>query len=397
MAIVGVAVIYCLCILDKRTKKNSIQLPSIHVGTGMISANPPATSGNISLPADIKDRLKKLQFTFAEVLQITSDLRIKLGEGGFGPVYHGKMEDGSPVAVKRLSLTSLQGTEEFLNEVEILSRAHHKNVLSLVGYCCELKERCLIYKFMPKGTLEDCLHGLPSEQEPLDWLARLKIAVDAAKGFSYLHNDCYPAIIHRDVKSSNILLDNKLVAKVADFGLSKLLTKSALTHITTQVKGTFGYFDPEYAQTERLTEKSDVYGFGIILLELISGNKAVIQREGEYIHIAQWAKPHIMNRRLPNIVDKNLGNTFDMESVQAVGNIALKCVSYKSINRPFFKEVLQLLEAALKLELPLEAHSEVSSVETASEHSAINGDTVIPIIGDPKPEEESPVSFANWT
>ncbi|MCO5566646.1 hypothetical protein L7F22_020323 [Adiantum nelumboides] len=130
--------------------------------------------------------------------------------------------------------------------------------------------------------------GLPSEQEPLNWLTRLRIAVGAAKGFCYLHNDCSPAIIHRDVKCSNILLDKNLVAKVSDFGLSKPVPQSVLTHITTGVKGTFGYLDPEYAQTQKLTEKSDVYGFGVLLLELVTGNKAVMQQDGEYLHIAQW-------------------------------------------------------------------------------------------------------------
>lgn len=365
--------IYCLCILSKRINYGSIQLPSLYVG-------PPADEGKHPLPVvvekdPVKYHLKKLQFTFADVCQITSNFRIKLGAGGFGSVFHGKLNDGKPVAVKRLSITSLQGTEEFLNEVEILSEAHHRNVLSLVGYCCELNERCLIYEFMPKGTLDDHLHGLPSEQDPLDWLARLRIAVGAAKGFSYLHNDCDPKIIHRDVKSSNILLDGNLVAKVADFGLSKLLTKLALTHVTTGVKGTFGYLDPEYAQTERLTEKSDVYSFGVILLELLSGNNAVMQCEGEYLHIVQWAKPHIMRRTLVNILDKNLGDTFDMETVQAVGDIALKCTAYKSTERPFFKEVLQVLEAALKMKLPLEAHSEVISQKTASEYGSINHTT----------------------
>ncbi|KAI5076314.1 hypothetical protein GOP47_0008379 [Adiantum capillus-veneris] len=130
--------------------------------------------------------------------------------------------------------------------------------------------------------------GLPSEQEPLNWPTRLRIAVGAAKGFNYLHNDCSPAIIHRDLKCSNILLDKNLDAKVADFGLSKLLSHSSLTHITTGVKGTFGYLYPEYAQTERLTEKSDAYAFGVILLELLTGSKAIMQNSGEYVHIAQW-------------------------------------------------------------------------------------------------------------
>ncbi|MCO5585734.1 hypothetical protein L7F22_039670 [Adiantum nelumboides] len=356
----AIAVFYCLCILNKRSKDGGIAFPSIHIGSGMVPAQP-SNQAMLSLPIEVRDRLKKLQFTYAEVLEITNNLHIKLGEGGFGRVYFGKLKDGSPVAVKLLSSTSAQGTHEFLNEVEILSRAHHKNLVSLLGYCCEVNERCLIYEFMPKGTLDDRLHGLAREQEPLNWPTRLRIAVGAAKGFNYLHNDCSPSIIHRDVKGSNILLDSNLSAKVADFGLSKLLSESDMTHVSTGVKGTFGYLDPEYAQTERLTEKSDVYSFGVILLELLTGNKAIMQQDGEYTHVVQWARPHIITRTMPAILDKKLGDSIAKEAVQTVANMALHCVASKGIERPSFQEVLEVLEATLKSELGQPAKSPLAS------------------------------------
>ncbi|KAI5074297.1 hypothetical protein GOP47_0010258 [Adiantum capillus-veneris] len=343
---------------------------------------------HLSLPIDVRDRLQKLQYTYAEVLDITKNLNIKLGEGGFGPVYFGKLKDGSPVAVKKLSSSSAQGIQEFLNEVDVLSRAHHKNLVSLVGYCCEGNERCLIYEFMPKGNLDDRLHGLTSEQEPLNWTTRLRIAVGAAKGFSYLHNDCSPAIIHRDVKCSNILLDKNLDAKVADFGLSKLLSQSALTHITTGVKGTFGYLDPEYAQTERLTEKSDVYAFGVILLELLTGNKAIMQNSGEYVHIAQWARPPIITNVTLNILDSKLGKDIDKDSVQTVANLALHCAASKSIERPSFQDVLQVLEAVLKLEMKLELPQKAEALlATDVVDNWPIAETVIPIVGGQKVED----------
>ncbi|KAI5074294.1 hypothetical protein GOP47_0010255 [Adiantum capillus-veneris] len=228
--------------------------------------------------------------------------------------------------------------------------------------------------------------GLPSEQEPLNWPTRLRISVGAAKGFSYLHNDCSPAIIHRDVKCSNILLDKNLDAKVADFGLSKLLSQSALTHITTGVKGTFGYLDPEYAQTERLTEKSDVYAFGVILLELLTGNKAIMQNSGEYVHIAQWARPQIITNVTLNILDSKLGKDIDKDSVQTVANLALHCVASKSIERPSFKEVLEVLEAVLKLEMKLELPQQAESLLATDVVVEIwpIAETVIPIVGGQK-------------
>eukprot|EP00250_Pteridium_aquilinum_P017826 c23790_g1_i1 orf=424-1161(-) len=244
---------------------------------------------------------------------------------------------------------------------------------------------------MPQGTLYDCLHGLPSEQEPLNWFTRLRIAVGAAKGFSYLHNDCSPAVIHRDVKCSNILLDDNLTAKVADFGLSKLLPQSALTHITTGVKGTFGYLDPEYAETERLTEKSDVYSFGIMLLELLTGHKSIEQHDGEYVHIAQWAKPYITTGTLANILDKKLGDIKDKETVEEVANIALKCVAYRSTERPLFQEVLQVLEAALKVESPQQA------LPPSAADVSIDVHTVVPIIAGSNNRDESIVDLAHET
>ncbi|KAK1302229.1 Proline-rich receptor-like protein kinase PERK8 [Acorus calamus] len=218
-----------------------------------------------------------------------------LGEGGFGPVYKGVLSDGREVAVKQLKAGSGQGEREFAAEVEIISRVHHRHLVSLVGYCIYEDHRLLVYDFVPNNTLHCHLHG--KEKPVLDWTTRVKIATCVAHGLAYLHEDCHPRIIHRDIKSSNILLDNSFEAQVADFGLAKL-TLDANTHVTTRVMGTFGYLAPEYASSGRLTYKSDVFSFGVVLLELITGHKSVDPSQPlEDESLVQWARP-LVNRAL---------------------------------------------------------------------------------------------------
>ncbi|XP_052879184.1 proline-rich receptor-like protein kinase PERK9 isoform X2 [Gossypium arboreum] len=216
----------------------------------------------------------KTWFTYEELTIATngfSDQNL-LGEGGFGAVYKGCLPDGREVAVKQLKIGGGQGEREFKAEVAIISRIHHRHLVSLVGYCISENRRLLIYDYVPNNTLYFHLHG---EGMPvLDWATRLKIAAGAARGIAYLHEDCHPRIIHRDIKSSNILLDNNFEAQVSDFGLAKLAL-DANTHVTTRVMGTFGYMAPEYASSGKLTEKSDVFSFGVVLLELITGRKPV--------------------------------------------------------------------------------------------------------------------------
>ncbi|MBA0790998.1 hypothetical protein Gohar_015606 [Gossypium harknessii] len=212
-------------------------------------------------------------FSYKEIKAATNNFKEVIGRGSFGSVYLGKLSDGKPVAVKvRFDKTQL-GADSFINEVHLLSQIHHQNLVSLEGFCHELKHQILVYEYLPGGSLADHLYGPNSQKVSLSWIRRLKIAVDAAKGLDYLHNGSDPRIIHRDVKCSNILLDCEMNAKVCDFGLSKQVTLADATHVTTVVKGTAGYLDPEYYSTQQLTEKSDVYSFGVVLLELICGRE----------------------------------------------------------------------------------------------------------------------------
>ncbi|XP_073108720.1 uncharacterized protein [Elaeis guineensis] len=218
--------------------------------------------------------LGRLWFSFEQLSAFTNGFSNQnlLGEGGFGCVYKGCLPDGREVAVKQLQVGGSQGEREFKAEVEIISRVHHRNLVSLIGYCISENHRLLVYDFVPNNTLHYHLHA--KGRPVMDWATRIKVAAGAAHGIAYLHEDCHPRIIHRDIKSSNILLDNNFEAQVSDFGLARL-AMDAQTHVTTRVMGTFGYLSPEYASTGKLTAKSDVYSFGVVLLELITGRKPV--------------------------------------------------------------------------------------------------------------------------
>ncbi|OAY72956.1 Proline-rich receptor-like protein kinase PERK8 [Ananas comosus] len=232
------------------------------------------TQGMKRSMTDISLSNSKAYFTYEELYQITGGFSAQnlLGEGGFGSVYKGCLPDGREVAVKQLKDGGGQGEREFQAEVEIISRVHHRHLVSLVGYCIAENQRLLVYDFVPNNTLHYHLHG---EGRPvMEWAVRVKVAAGAARGIAYLHEDCHPRIIHRDIKSSNILLDNNFEAQVADFGLARLAMDTA-THVTTRVMGTFGYLAPEYASSGKLTERSDVYSFGVVLLEFITGRKPV--------------------------------------------------------------------------------------------------------------------------
>ncbi|CAN6462033.1 unnamed protein product [Victoria cruziana] len=226
-------------------------------------------------------------FRYSEITSITDNFRTKIGEGGYGPVFHGCLQNGQNVAVKILSDKSRQGSKEFYTEVTLLSRIHHKNLVSFFGYCDEAENMILVYEYIPMGNLQNVLSG--RAEIMLSWNQRLQIALDAAQGLDYLHSGCKPGIIHRDIKSANILLNDKLEAKIADFGMSKSDIPDGATHISTVVVGTHGYLDPEYYQTNRLNEKSDVYSFGVVLLELITGMQPIMSEpSGERTHLINW-------------------------------------------------------------------------------------------------------------
>lgn len=286
-------------------------------------------------------------FTFRELASATKNFRPEclLGEGGFGRVYKGRLETGQVVAVKQLDRNGLQGNREFLVEVLMLSLLHHSNLVNLIGYCADGDQRLLVYEFMPLGSLEDHLHDLPPDKEPLDWNTRMKIAAGAAKGLEYLHDKANPPVIYRDFKSSNILLGEEYHPKLSDFGLAKLGPVGDKTHVSTRVMGTYGYCAPEYAMTGQLTLKSDVYSFGVVFLELITGRKAIdnTRTTGEQ-NLVAWARPLFKDRRkFPKMADPLLQGRYPMRGLYQALAVAAMCLQEQAATRPLIGDVVTAL------------------------------------------------------
>ncbi|KAH8514353.1 hypothetical protein H0E87_007259 [Populus deltoides] len=246
-----------------------------------IHAEQPSTSSGMGSDKQVKSHTSGISLGYSQTTFTSEELAMAtdnfsnanlLGQGGFGYVHKGILANGTVVAIKQLKSGSGQGEREFQAEIEIISRVHHRHLVSLVGYCITGSQRMLVYEFVPNYTLEFHLHG--NGNPTMSWSTRMRIAVGSAKGLTYLHEDCQPKIIHRDIKAANILIDQSFEAKVADFGLARYSLDTE-THVSTRVMGTFGYMAPEYASTGKLTEKSDVYSFGVVLLELISGRRPV--------------------------------------------------------------------------------------------------------------------------
>ncbi|XP_011094724.1 probable LRR receptor-like serine/threonine-protein kinase At1g67720 [Sesamum indicum] len=313
-------------------------------------------------------------FTLSEIEDATKNFERKIGSGGFGVVYYGRLKDGKEIAVKILTNDSFQGKREFSNEVSLLSRIHHRNLVQFLGYCQEDGKSILVYEFMHNGTLKEHLYGPLTHGRGINWLKRLEIAEDAAKGIEYLHTGCVPSIIHRDLKTSNILLDKNMRAKVSDFGLSKLAVDGA-SHVSSIVRGTVGYLDPEYYISQQLTDKSDVYSFGVILLELLSGQEA-ISNESFGINcrnIVQWAKMHIESGDIQGIIDPSL-HDYDIQSMWKIAEKALMCVQPHGSMRPSISEVIKEIQDAITIEKGAEGVREGSSDEISrhSVHSSLN-------------------------
>ncbi|KAL6569207.1 hypothetical protein OROHE_003488 [Orobanche hederae] len=286
--------------------------------------------------------------------EATNSFSKQIGKGSFGPVYYGKMKDAKEIAVKTMADSSSHGTKQFATEIALLSRIHHRNLVPLIGYCEEVNHCMLVYEYMHNGTLRDHIHGLHQDsdnQKHLDWLARLRIAEDAAKGLEYLHTGCNPSIIHRDVKTSNILLDINMRAKVSDFGLSRQAEEEDITHISSVARGTVGYLDPEYYANQQLTEKSDVYSFGVVLLELISGRKPVSTEEyGSDWSIVHWARSLIHKGDVISIVDPILLGTAKVESIWRIAEVAIQCVEQHSTSRPRMQDIILAIQDSIKIE-----------------------------------------------
>ncbi|XP_010250600.1 PREDICTED: serine/threonine-protein kinase PBS1 [Nelumbo nucifera] len=287
-------------------------------------------------------------FTFRELATATRNFRQEclLGEGGFGRVYKGRLEStGQVVAVKQLDRDGLQGNREFLVEVLMLSLLHHPNLVNLIGYCADGDQRLLVYEYMPLGSLEDHLHDLPPDKEPLDWNTRMKIAAGAAKGLEYLHDKANPPVIYRDFKSSNILLDEGFHPKLSDFGLAKLGPVGDKSHVSTRVMGTYGYCAPEYAMTGQLTVKSDVYSFGVVFLELITGRKAIdsTRAHGEQ-NLVTWARPMFNDRRkFSKLADPRLQGRYPMRGLYQALAVASMCTQEQAATRPLIADVVTAL------------------------------------------------------
>ncbi|RZB85615.1 Receptor-like serine/threonine-protein kinase ALE2 [Glycine soja] len=286
-------------------------------------------------------------FSFSELEKATTKFSSQrvLGEGGFGRVYCGTLDDGNEVAVKLLTRDGQNGDREFVAEVEMLSRLHHRNLVKLIGICIEGPRRCLVYELFRNGSVESHLHGDDKKRSPLNWEARTKIALGSARGLAYLHEDSTPPVIHRDFKASNVLLEDDFTPKVSDFGLAREATEGN-SHISTRVMGTFGYVAPEYAMTGHLLVKSDVYSFGVVLLELLTGRKPVdmSQPQGQE-NLVTWARPLLRSREgLEQLVDPSLAGSYDFDDMAKMAGIAFMCVHPEVNQRPFMGEVVQALK-----------------------------------------------------
>lgn len=339
IAVLLIVLTICFCTFRKGKKK----VPPVETPK---QRTPDAVSAVESLPRPTSTRF----LSYEELKAATNNFEPSnvLGEGGFGRVFRGVLSDGTAVAIKKLTSGGHQGDKEFLVEVEMLSRLHHRNLVKLIGYYSsrESSQNLLCYELVPNGSLEAWLHGTLGADCPLDWDTRMRIALDAARGLAYLHEDSQPCVIHRDFKASNILLENDFHAKVSDFGLAKQAPEGRTNYLSTRVMGTFGYVAPEYAMTGHLLVKSDVYSYGVVLLELLTGRRPVdMSQPSGQENLVTWARPILRDQdRLEELADPRLGVQYPKDDFVRVCTIAAACVSPEANQRPTMGEVVQSLK-----------------------------------------------------
>lgn len=282
-----------------------------------------------------------LEYSYKDLQKATYNFTTLIGQGAYGPVYKAKMSTGETVAVKVLGTDSKQGEKEFQTEVKLLGRLHHRNLVNLVGYCAEKNQNMLIYVYMSRGSLASHLYD--EKFQPLKWELRVQIALDVARGLEYLHDGAVPPVIHRDVKSSNILLDDSMRARVADFGLSR---EEVVSKHVSNIRGTFGYLDPEYVSTRSFTKKSDIYSYGVFLFELIAGRNPN-QGLMEYVELAAMSSTE-GKVGWEEIVDPRLDGKFDTGELNEVATLAHKCVNRVARRRPSMRDIVQVLSRVIQ-------------------------------------------------
>ncbi|KAJ7569064.1 hypothetical protein O6H91_01G059500 [Diphasiastrum complanatum] len=369
-----------LCGCLKRCKVHHSEQTETHVPSSAIVGSSASRRSRIR---SIRSLGHAESFSFSELSLATdgfSDEK-KIGAGSFGIVYHGYLSDGREVAIKRgetrPNAKKFQEKEvAFQSEIEFLGRLHHRHLVSLVGFCAEDEERLLVYDYMPNGTLYDHVHEFGSKQQQQQkpspfqsWQMRTKVALQAAKGIEYLHNYAVPPIIHRDIKSSNILLDATWAARVSDFGLSLMGPLDEESHLSLTAAGTVGYMDPAYYRLQQLTPKSDVYSYGVVLLELITGKRAIFKSNQGPVSLVDFAVPILLADELHTILDPNADppQPMEIEAIALLAEMGEQCVRLEGKERPSMTEVVSRLEQISGLfgtSQKLKARTDSSETET---------------------------------